>query len=134
VTSVVEDHQPLIGDATDAGQPSLMLVVERFPDANTAQVTRDVESALTAMKAGLPGVTVDSSVYRPVHYLDSALHHVGIAVLIGLLLLALAVGVLGRSWRTAVITVAAVITSFTATLWVIQLRGGTLTSTTRPGT
>ena len=55
VTSVVEDHQPLIGDATDAGQPGLMLVVERFPDADTAQVTRDVEEALAAMQPGLPG-------------------------------------------------------------------------------
>jgi Cu/Ag efflux pump CusA len=52
VTSVVEDHQPLIGDANDGGRPSLMLVVERFPNANTAQVTRDVQAALDAMKPG----------------------------------------------------------------------------------
>jgi Cu/Ag efflux pump CusA len=133
VTSVVEDHQPLIGDATDAGQPSLMLVVERFPGANTAQVTRDVESALAAMRPGIPGVTVDTSVYRPVRYLDSALHRVGIATLIGLLLLTLVVGVLARSWRTALITIASVVTSLTAALWVLQLRGGTLTSMTLLG-
>jgi Cu/Ag efflux pump CusA len=34
VTSVVEDHQPLIGGATDAGRPGLLLVVERFPHAD----------------------------------------------------------------------------------------------------
>jgi Cu/Ag efflux pump CusA len=130
VTSVVEDHQPLIGSATDAGQPGLMLVVERFPDADTAQVTRDVASALAAMQPGLPGITVDSSVYRPTRYLDSALHQVGIATLIGLLLCALVVGVLGRSWRTAVVTLAAVVTSLTAALLVLHLRGGTLTSVT----
>src|SRR3954467_2071474 len=79
VTTVVEDHQTLIGDATDDGRPSLMLVVERFPDANTAQVTADVEDALEAMKPGLTGITIDSSVYRPVRYLDSALHRLGVA-------------------------------------------------------
>ena len=71
--------------------------------------------------------------YRPVRYLDSALHRVGIAALIGLLLLALVVGVLARSWRTALITVAAVVTSLTAALWVLHLRGGTLTSMTLIG-
>ncbi|MFL6097739.1 MAG: efflux RND transporter permease subunit [Blastococcus sp.] len=133
VTSVVEDHPPLIGSATDAGRPSLMLVVERFPDADTAQVTRDVERALAAMEPGLQGITFDTSVYRPVHYLDSALRQVGIAVLIGLLLLALVVGVLCRSWRTALVTLAAVLTSATAALGVVQLRGGTLTSMTLLG-
>src|SRR4051794_5902823 len=71
VTSVVEDHQPLIGSATDDGQPSLMLVVERFPDADTAQVTADVEQALAAMAPGLSGITVDTSLYRPASYLDA---------------------------------------------------------------
>src|SRR5690242_19395013 len=98
VTSVVEDHQSLIGDATDGGQPSLMLVVERFPDANPAQVSHDVQDALNAMKPGLQGITVDSSVYQPVRYLDTALHRVGLAALIGLVLLVLVIGVLRRSW------------------------------------
>ena len=133
VSTVVEDHPPLIGDATDGGRPSLMLVVERFPDASTAQVTRDVEAALAALKAGLPGVTVDTSVYRPARYLDSALHRVGIAALIGVLLLALVVGVLTRSWRTALIAVVAPVASVVAALWVLHLRGGTFTSMTLLG-
>src|SRR4051794_22591320 len=59
VASVVEDHQPLIGDATDEGKQSLMLVVQRFPNANPAQVSRDVQAALAAMKPGLKGITMD---------------------------------------------------------------------------
>ena len=68
----LEDHQPLIGDASREGERSLMLVVERFPDADVAQVTEDVESALAAMSAGLTGITVDTDVYRPAGYLESA--------------------------------------------------------------
>src|SRR3954452_819558 len=117
VASVVEDHQTLIGDATDDGRPSLMLVVERFPDANTAQVTADVEAALDAMKPGLKGITMDPTVYQPVRYLDSALHRVGLALLIGGILLALVIGVLGRSWRVALVAVTSVATSATAALW-----------------
>jgi Cu/Ag efflux pump CusA len=130
VTSVVEDHQPLIGDATAGGEPSLLLVVERFPNADTAQVTADVEAALAAMKPGMKDITVDTSLYRPQRYLDSALARLGTAVLLGLVLLALVVGVLGRSWRVAVVALASVATSVAAALWVLYLRGETLTSMT----
>jgi Cu/Ag efflux pump CusA len=130
VTSVVEDHQPLIGDASAGGRPSLMLVVERFPNANTAQVTRDVQAALDAMRPGLKGITLDPSVYRPVRYLDSALHRIGLVALLGAILFALVTGVLGRSWRVALVAVVALATSATAALWVLYLRGDTLTSMT----
>jgi Cu/Ag efflux pump CusA len=133
VTTVVEDHPNLIGDATDAGRAGLMLVVERFPDANTAQVSHDVQAALDAMKPGLKGITLDTSVYQPVRYLDAALHRIGFAALIGLVLLALVIGVLRRSWRAALIAVIAVGTSLAAALWVLALRGDTFTSMTLIG-
>ena len=72
VADVIEDHQPLIGDATREGERSLMLVIERFPDADVAAVTEDVEAALQAMSAGLTGISVDTDVYRPASYLESA--------------------------------------------------------------
>ena len=83
VADVIEDHQPLIGDATRNGERSLMLVIERFPDADVAQVTEDVEEALGAMSAGLTGITVDTDVYRPAGYLESATSRLGIAAMVG---------------------------------------------------
>jgi Cu/Ag efflux pump CusA len=133
VTTVVEDHQKLIGDATDAGRPSLMLVVERFPGANTAQVTHDVDEALASMRPGLKGITVDTSVYRPLSYLESALHRIGIAALIGFVLLGLVIGLLTRSWRVPAIALASTATSVTAALWVLYLSGQTLTTMTLLG-
>lgn len=133
VTTVVEDHPNLLGDATDAGRAGLMLVVERFPDANTAQVSHDVGAALDSMRPGLKGITLDTSVYQPVRYLDSALHRIGAAALIGLALLGLVIGLLRRSWRAAVIAVIAIATSMAAALWVLYLRGDTFTSMTLIG-
>jgi multidrug efflux pump subunit AcrB len=40
VADVIEDHQPLIGDATRDGERSLMLVIERFPDADVPRTSR----------------------------------------------------------------------------------------------
>jgi Cu/Ag efflux pump CusA len=133
VADVREDHQPLIGDASSDGDRSLMLVVERFPDADLAQVTRDVEAALTAMEPGLSGITVDSDVYRPAGYLESALGRLAVAALIGLALMLVVVAALTFSWRMVVIAATAVATSLVAGLWVLHLRGATLTTMTLLG-
>src|SRR5690242_19750559 len=133
VTTVTEDHPNLIGDATDEGRQGLMLVVERFPNANTAQVTHDVQDALAQMQPGLKGITVDTSVYQPVRYIDDALRNIGIAALAGFVLLVLLIGVLARSWRTALVVLVAVATSATAALWIVSLRGDPLTSMTLIG-
>src|SRR6266511_2464690 len=39
VANVVEDHQPLVGDALTNDSSSLLLVIEKFPGANTLKVT-----------------------------------------------------------------------------------------------
>ena len=56
VADVREDHQPLVGDAVINGGPGLMLIVEKFPWANTLDVTQGVEEALDDMRPGLPGI------------------------------------------------------------------------------
>ena len=63
VANVVEDHQPLIGDALTNDSSSLLLVVEKFPGANTLDVTRGVENALTELQPGLSGLEMDPSIY-----------------------------------------------------------------------
>jgi Cu/Ag efflux pump CusA len=133
VATVTEDHQPLIGDASLDGAPSLMLVVERFPGANTAQVTRDVDEALGAMAPGLTGIEMDSQVFRPVSYMTAALHHLGLAGLVGSLILVAMVGALLLSWRGVLIFVVAVLLSLVSAAWVLQLRGETLTTMTLLG-
>ncbi len=133
VADVLEDHQPLIGDASQDGQRSLMLVVERFPDADVAQVTEDVEAALAAMSAGLTGITVETDVYRPAGYLESAGSRLAIAALVGLALMLLVVGLLTMSWRTALIVFGAVATSLTAALLVLRTGDAPLTTMTLLG-
>jgi Cu/Ag efflux pump CusA len=133
VANVIEDHQPLIGDASLDGAPSLMLVVERFPDANTAQVTSDVDEALDAMAPGLAGIDMDANVFRPASYMTTALGHLGVAGLVSAVLLVAAVGLLFVSWRAVLIPVVAVPLSLVSAAWVLHLRGETLTTMTLLG-
>ena len=48
VAKVVEGHQPLIGNAVLTSGADLLLVIEKFPNANTLDVTRGVDEALAS--------------------------------------------------------------------------------------
>ena len=133
VADVLEDHQPLTGDATREGHRSLMLVIERFPEADVAEVTDEVETALEAMSAGLTGITVDTDVYRPASYLESATVRLGVAAGLGALLTLVVVGLLTRSWRTVLITTGSVATSIVTALYVLRLGDTPLTTMTLVG-
>lgn len=125
VADVVEGHQPLIGDAVLTGAPGLMLVVEKFPGADTRKVTKDVEAAMAALEPGLAGATVDTSVYRPASFLDSALGHLGGWTLIGLVLLGAALALAFFSWRQAAVAMSTSVLSVVAAAYVLYLRGTT---------
>ena len=101
VANVVEDHQPLIGDAVLGEGPGLMLVIEKFPEANTRAVTKAVEDALNQMRPGLSGIQIDTSLYRPATFLQTALHNLGWWALAGLLLVIALLTGFTLSWRTA---------------------------------
>jgi Cu/Ag efflux pump CusA len=131
VAKVIEDHQPLIGDAV-AGTPSLMLVIEKFPGADTLQVTRDIEQAMADMAPGLKGITIDTREYRPATFIETALRNVGWVALIGFALLVLALGLLA-SWRTALIGAVVMPVALVLAAYVLYLRGTTFTTITLLG-
>jgi CzcA family heavy metal efflux pump len=126
VANVVEDHQPLIGDAVHGEGPGLLLVIEKFPGANTLDVTQGVEHALAALGPGLSGVEVDSSLFRPASFVETAADNLTTALLLGALLLLLVFGVFLFEWRSALISVASVLLSVMAALAVLYLRGATV--------
>jgi Cu/Ag efflux pump CusA len=125
VAHVTEDHQPLIGDAVVDGGPGLVMVVQKFPEANTREVTQAVENALHAMAPGLTGISIDTTVYRPATFIDSALHNLGRAALVSLVLVVLLVGFLLLSWRAALVALATIPVSLIAAAYVLYLSGAT---------
>ena len=126
VARVVEDHQPLIGDAIVMDAPALMLVVEKFPWANTKEVTREVEKALAALRPGLSGLEMDSSLFRPATYLELAFDNFSSAFLIGAVLMIVTLLAFLFNWRTALISTVAILVSVIAVGTVLYVRGVTI--------
>ena len=124
VARIVEDHQPLIGDAvvSDHG-PGLLLVVEKFPGANAAEVTRAVSEALDELKPGLGGVAVSDPLFRAADYLTdvgNALARVGLVTAVLFLVMLL---LWYRDWRAPLVVVGTVATSLAAASLVLQALG-----------
>ncbi len=133
VADVVVDHQLLIGDAILSGGSGLMLVVEKFPGANALEVTHGVEAALDALRPGLSGVTIDSSLFRPASYIETSNDNLATALIIGAVLVLLALGAFLFEWRTALISVVALVSSLLAAGVVLSLFGTTLNTMTVAG-
>ena len=123
VADVVEGHQLLIGDAILKGGAGLMMVVERAPGTSIAQVTRDVEHALDAMRPGLKGIEFDTTVFRPVSYVEAARSNLVGSLGLGLALMACLIGAFMYSWRAALVSVVAVVISFSTALLVLSAYG-----------
>jgi len=126
VAKVVEDHQPLIGDAITNQGGSLLLVIQKFPGANTLDVTRGVEDALAELRPGLSGLNMDSTVFRPADFVEMTINNLGLAMLIGLIFIALVLAAFFFEWRAALISLLAIPLSLIAAGLVLYLTRTTI--------
>src|SRR5918998_831748 len=126
VTNVVEDHQPLIGDAIVGGNDDrLLLVVEKYPGADTVEVTSGVEDALAKLQPGLSGLKFDTEVFRPATYIVDAIDNLKLALIIAGVLLALVLAAFLFEWRTVLISLVTIPLSLVVAAFVLYLLGET---------
>jgi CzcA family heavy metal efflux pump len=126
IADVVKTHQPLFGDAVVNDGPGLLLVIEKFPWANTLDVTRGVERAIEDLKPGLPGIDFDTTIFRPASFIETALGNLSLALALGCLLVIVVLLAFLFEWRTALISVVAIPLSLLAAGLVLHVRGATI--------
>jgi CzcA family heavy metal efflux pump len=123
---MVWGHQPLVGDGVINGGPGLLLIVEKFPWANTLQVTKGVDDALAALKPGLPALDIDPTIFRPASFVELSIEHLTRSLLLGCLLVMVVLALFLYEWRIALITCVAIPLSLMAGMLVLYLRGTTI--------
>lgn len=123
VSQVVEDHQPLIGGATIDESPNLMLIVEKFPWANTLEVTGKVESALTGLRPGLSGLNMNSTLFRPATFIEVGVANLTQTLIIGAILVILALLAFFINWRSALVSIMAVLLSAIVAVGILYFQG-----------
>jgi Cu/Ag efflux pump CusA len=123
VAYLAEGHQALIGDAIIGDGSGLMLAIEKFPGFSTSEVTRGVERALDELKPGLPGIELNTTIYHPASFIERATDNLSKAAIISIILVAVVLGLLMGSWRSAVIALAAISLSFVSAVLLLQAAG-----------
>ena len=123
VANVVEEHQPLIGDAiVDGNDDRLLLVVEKFPGADTVEVTSG--SKTRQQSADLPHEVRHERLPAGGHIQD-AIDNLRLAFIIAGVLLFLVLAIFLFSWRTTLISLVTIPLSLVAAALVLYLRGET---------
>ena len=126
VADVVIDTPPLMGDGVINDQIGLLLVVQKLPWANTADVTRGLDAALEELRPGLEGIEIDPTIFRPATFIEEAIDNLGGAMVLGALLMILMLGAFLFEWRTALISITAIPLSLVGAGLVLAWQGVTI--------
>ncbi len=126
VAEVVEGSPPPIGDAVINDGPGLLLIVEKQPEANTLELTKNVEAAIEALRPGLKGVEIDPTIFRPATFIERAIDNLTRALVVGCGLVVVILLAFLFDWRTALISLSAIPLSLTAAVLVISYSGATI--------
>ncbi|TVR56792.1 MAG: efflux RND transporter permease subunit [Gemmatimonadales bacterium] len=125
---------PPIGGASINALPGIILVISKEPAANTVQLTRDIEDRLESLAATLPAdVEIHPDLFQQAHFIELAIRNVRNALILGGLLVILVLFAFLASWRTTVISLAAIPTSVLLTVLVLRATGMTFNTMTLGG-
>jgi Cu/Ag efflux pump CusA len=117
---------PLIGTAVVNGQSGIMLVIEKFPGANTLQVTNGILKAFAALEPGLPGIHVNTHIFRQSYFIHTAVHNLTVAVIFGCILVVFVLVAFLFQARAALVSLLAIPLSLAAAAIVLDAEGTTI--------
>jgi CzcA family heavy metal efflux pump len=121
LATVREDHQPVWGEGVVNEGDGLLLIVQKFRGANTMEVTEGVEDAVDELRPGLPGLAMDTTIFRPATFIEQSIDNLTTALLIGVLLVIFIIVAFLFEWRTAFISLIAIPLSLIAAIVVLDL-------------
>ncbi|MBQ5962430.1 efflux RND transporter permease subunit [Massilia sp. ZL223] len=108
------------------GQPAVIVLVTRQPDANVIETVDGVRALLPSLQAQLPGdVTLQVASDRT-NSIRSSLHEIEFTLVLSILLVVLVVSVFLRSVRATVVPAVATVVSLLGTFGVMYLLGFSL--------
>ncbi len=126
VAEVRIGHPAPIGDAVINDGDGILLIVEKQPWGNTLDVTIGVEKVLEEMQPGLPGVIIDSTIFRPATFIQLSIDHLTEALWLGCLLVVVVLALFLGDWRTTLISITAIPLSLAIALLLLRWRGETI--------
>lgn len=118
---------PKIGAASVMGDPAIIMTILKQPNANTLDLTREIDRALEKIVPQLPpGVKTDPHIFRQSEFIQSSIDNLQKTLLEGALFVTLILFLFLMNWRTTVISLLAIPISLLVTIIVLKLMGFTI--------
>jgi Cu/Ag efflux pump CusA len=110
------------GDAGYKGAPAVIVSVQKQPDADTVQLTHQIETALGELKPGLPkGLSTPKVLFRQADFIEASISNVTGALRDGAVMVAIVLFAFLLSVRTTLISLIAIPLSLAVTVLVFRL-------------
>jgi CzcA family heavy metal efflux pump len=135
VADVVDGPAPAIGAATIEGKPGVILIIDSAYGANTLELTRSLDGALTDLNSSLAAqrIAIHSDVFRAADFITVALHNVRDSLIIGAILVIVVLFLFLFNFRTAAISCVAIPLSLLTAVIALNKMGLTLNTMTLGG-
>ena len=135
VADVVDGPAPRISAASVMGRPGVILMVDAQLGANTLEVTRGLDAAVAELRPTLEaqGVSLDTDIFRPANFIETAIDDVKSSLLVGAVLIVVVLFLFLFNVRTAVISFTAIPLSLLAALIVTEKLGFSINTMTLGG-
>ena len=135
VARVIVAPEPKFGDATIQGGPGVLVKLLSQYGSNTMEVTEAVERALEEMKPAFDAedIQVYPRLHRPATFIETAIHHVRIALFLGGILVVLILFLFLLNLRAAFISITAIPLSLLVAVIILDWFGVTLNTITMGG-
>jgi cation efflux system protein involved in nickel and cobalt tolerance len=95
------------GDGSVNGQPAVVIIVNKQPQADTPTVTRAIEVAVKELQAGLPADVKITPTFRQETYIDSSIENIREALVEGSIIVALILIPFLMNWRNLAVCLTA---------------------------
>jgi CzcA family heavy metal efflux pump len=133
VADVVIGRQVMRGDAGVMASPAVIVSVQKQPGVDTIALTRQVESALDEVRAGLPPDVELRVLFEQARFIQAAIANVEAAIRDGAIMVVIVLFLFLLNVRTTLITLTAIPLSFVVTAIFFRLAGISINTMTLGG-
>jgi len=113
-----------MGYASQNGKPAVILAVSKQPNANTLNVTQNIETRLQELSKSLPpDVKLDTKIFRQGDFIQNSVSNVQWSLIEGAILVIIILFLFLGSFRTTIISVIAIPLSLLGAIIVMKLLG-----------
>ncbi|MCA6573347.1 MAG: efflux RND transporter permease subunit [Pseudanabaena sp. M38BS1SP1A06MG] len=121
------------GDGNLNGKKSVVVIVNKQPNADTPSVTRAVEIAIAEIKQGLPSDVKVETTFRQEEFIEASLKNVEESLRDGTIIVSVVLILFLMNWRTAVISLSAIPISLLLGMMVLSWTGQGINTMTLGG-